>query len=67
MIISIFIWYVTYWVYQDSQLPASSAPKGDSKFEILLVKIFGLKQIKKNQILPATREKIKFLLFKKTV
>ena len=49
MIICIFIWYVTYWVYQDSQLPAPSAPKGDSKFEILLVKILGLKQ-KKNKI-----------------
>ena len=58
---------IGYIKIHSSQPPASSAPKGDSKFEILLVKIFGLKQIKKNQILPATREKIKFLLFKKTV
>ena len=43
-----------------------SAPKGNSTFEVLLVKIFSLKQ-KTNQILPATTEKIKFCLFKKTV
>ena len=39
-----------YWVYQD---PRSPAPKGNSKLEILLVKIFSLKQ-KTSQILPAT-------------
>ena len=53
------------WVYQDSRPPALSAPKGNSKFEILLAKIFSLK--KQNQILPVTIEKIKFLLFSKTV
>ena len=52
-------------VYQDSQHLAHSAPKGDSEYEILLVKVFSLKQ-KTNQILPATTEKIKFCLFKKT-
>ena len=44
--------------------PPSSAPKGNSRFEILLVKIFSLKQ-KSWQILPATIGKIKFCLFKK--
>ena len=38
----------------------------NTKFEILLVKIFSLKQ-KLNQVLPATKEKIKFCLVKKTV
>ena len=42
-----------------------SAPKGNSKYKILLVKIFSLKQ-KTNEILPAAIEKIKFCLFKKT-
>ena len=51
-------------VYQDSRPPAPLALKDDTKFEILSVKIFHLKQ--KNQILPATKEKIKFFLFKKT-
>ena len=40
-------------------------PKVNSKFEILPVKIFNLKQ-KANQILPAIIGKIKFCLFKKT-
>ena len=44
----------------------SSIPKENSKFEILIAKIFSLKQ-KANQILSATLEKIKFCLFKKTV
>ena len=52
-----------YWVCQNSRPPA---PKGNSKLEILLVKIFNLKQ-KTSQTLPATIEKIKFCLFKKTV
>ena len=52
-----------YWVYQDLRPPAL---QGNSKFEILLVKIFCLKQ-KTSQILPATIEKIKFCFFKKTV
>ena len=39
-------------------------PKGNSKFEILLVKILSLKQ-KLNQILPVTTEKIKFCLVNK--
>ena len=43
-------------VHQDSRPPARSAPKGNSKFEILIIKIFSLKQ-KANQILPATIEK----------
>ena len=46
-------------------IPGPLRPKGKSKFEILFVKIFSLKQ-KINQILPATIEKIKFCLFKKT-
>ena len=54
-----------YWVHQGSG-PWPSAHKVNSKFEILLVKIFSLKK-KKNQILPATIEKIKCCLFKKTV
>ena len=45
-------------VNQDSGSPATSTPKGNSKFEILLVKIFSLK---KYQILPVTIEKLKFL------
>ena len=40
-------------VYQDLQPPAPSAPKGKSKFEILLVKIFSIKQ-KANQVLLGT-------------
>ena len=52
-------------VYQNSRPPAHSAPKCNSKFEILIVKIFSLKQ-KTNQILPTTTGKIKFSLFKKT-
>ena len=44
----------------------SSIPKENGKFEILIAKIFSLKQ-KANQILSATLEKIKFCLFKKTV
>ena len=39
--------------------------KGNSKFEILLVKIFSLKQTP-NKILTATIEKIKFCVPKKT-
>ena len=54
---------IGYWVYQDSGPPAL---KGNGKLKILLVKIFSLKQ-KTSQILPATLEKIKFCLFKKTV
>ena len=45
--------------------PAPSAPKSNSKFEILLIKMFSLKQ-EINQILLATIEKIKFCLLKKT-
>ena len=48
------------WVY----LSVLSAAKGKSKFEILLVKIFSLKQkIKSNT--SSYYNKIKFLLFKK--
>ena len=50
-------------VYRDSQPPPPSAPKGNNKFAILLVKIFSLKK-KTNQILPAAIEKIIFCLFK---
>ena len=42
-----------------------SAPKGNSKFEILLIKKFSLKQ-KQNKMLTATREKIKFCVSKKS-
>ena len=45
-------------VWQDSCTPA---PKCSSKFEIVLVKILTLKQNQKNQILPATVEKIQIL------
>ena len=41
-------------------------PKGKSKFEILLVKIFSPEQ-KTNQMLSATIEKIKYFVFKKTI
>ena len=44
---------------------AVSVPKGNSKFEILLVKIFSLKQ-KPNKAVKATIEKIKFYVSKKT-
>ena len=64
-IIDIFIGYITDWVYQDLRPPATSVPKGNIKLEILLVKIFILKQ-KQNQIPQATIEKIKCLLFEKT-
>ena len=42
-----------------------SVIKGNNNFEILLIKTFSLKQ-KSNQILPASTEKIKFCLVKKT-
>ena len=42
--------------------PATSTPKGNTKCEILLEKVFSLKQ-KTNQILLATVENIKFCLF----
>ena len=42
----------------------ASAHKDNSKFEILVVKIFSLKQ-KENQILSATIEKINFFLSRK--
>ena len=47
------------------QTPGSrpGTPKGNSNYEILLVKIFKLKQ-KNNQIHPATKEKNNFYLFK---
>ena len=52
-------------VYQDSGSLAPSVPKGSSIFEMLLVKVFSLKQ-KRSQTLPNTIEKINFFLFKKT-
>ena len=55
----------TFIGYNKIHSPQPSVPK-DGKFEILLVKIFSLKQ-KINQILPATTEKIKMFLFKKSV
>ena len=55
-----------YWVYQDSRPQAPSAPKGNIKFDILLVKVFRLKQKTKLNISSYYR-KIKFLLFKKNV
>ena len=64
----IFIGYIFGLVCQDSRPPTPQPPKGISKIEILLVKIFSLKQKKQqNQILSATIEKIKFLLSKKTL
>ena len=48
------------------KIHAPSAHQSNSEFEILPVKKFGLKKTK-NQMLPATIEKMKFLLFKKTV
>ena len=50
-------------VYQDSRSPASSTPKGNRRSGFL--KVLSLKH-KANQILPATTEKIKLCLFKKT-
>ena len=35
---------MTCWIYQDSRPSPPLGPKGNSKFEILLVKIFSLKQ-----------------------
>ena len=46
--------------------PTNSPSKGNSKFEILIVKMFSLKQ-KTNQMLSETIEKINVLLFKKTI
>ena len=46
--------------------PKSGPAKGKSKFEILIVKIFCLKQ-KANQIFTAAIEKVKFILFKETI
>ena len=43
----------------------SLVPKGNKKFEILLVKVFSLKQ-KTSKILSATIKKVKFFLFKET-
>ena len=43
----------------------SLVPKGNKKFEILLVKVFSLKQ-KISKILSATIKKVKFFLFKET-
>ena len=57
--------YVRYINTHSSQPPFTSAFKGNSNFEILLVKIFSVKQ-KANQILPAAMRKIKFFLFKRT-
>ena len=51
-------------VYQDSGPMASSASKGNSKFEILLVKIFSLKQNKWNTF-PATLKKSIFFSSRK--
>ena len=61
----IFIGYLTGCVRYKP--PVNSAPKGNSKFENLLVKVFSLKTKKQNQLLPGTIEKIKFLLSKKIV
>ena len=51
-------------VYHDSR-PPPPLPKGNKKFKILFVKMFSLKQ-KLNQILPVTKDKIKFCPVKKT-
>ena len=49
-------------VYQNSRPPAHSAPKCNSKFEILIVKIKNKKQIKYFQLL---QEKLSFLSLRK--
>ena len=48
----------------DPQFPAFSTRKRNSKFEIILVKLFSQKQ-KTNQILPATMRKINFVSSRK--
>ena len=62
----ILLGYIFGWLYQDLQTQALSASKGNSKFKILLVKIFILKQKTKSNA-STYYKKIKFLLFKKTV
>ena len=47
-------------VYQAWRPLDPSAPRGNNKFEILLVKVFSLKQ-KSNQMLPVTIEKNQIL------
>ena len=47
-------------VYQAWRLLDPSAPRSNNKFEILLVKVFSLKQ-KSNQMLPVTIEKNQIL------
>ena len=57
-------------IYHDSWLLAHSAPKGNSKFEILLVRVFSLRQknkpntscsYRKNQILSLQENSLVFL------
>ena len=48
-------------VYQDSRCLPPSAPKGNTKFEILLVKIFSLKQNKSNTSIYYRKNDILFL------
>ena len=52
-------------VYQDSRPPALSAPKGNRRLGVLLVKVFSLKH-KANQILSATTKKNFFLSFQES-
>ena len=44
LFISISIIIIIGWAYHDSRPPALSALEGNSKFEILLIKIFSLKR-----------------------
>ena len=49
-----------YLVYHWLGIPRFTAPlgaKGNNKFEMLLIKMFSLKQKTKNAILPAAKEK----------
>ena len=51
-------------VYQDSQPSVPSIPKGNSKFEILLVKTFSLKQKRKSNTSSYYRKNQTFTLQK---
>ena len=64
--IYIFIGDVIGWVYQDSQPSAPSVPKGKSKIQILLVKMFSLKQKAKSNNSRYFRENFFFLRHNQT-
>ena len=58
----IFIGYIIGWVYQDSRPLLPSTHKGNSKFEILLAKIFSLKQKPKSNTSIYYRRKLIFTI-----